>query len=779
MNFATNINASYIIAIKSLVLVFILSFYGTNLNAQNNCNKHVEITVVDKFTNQALPFASVVVKGTKLKGTTDGHGHFSLENLCSENLDIEIFHLACEGRIFSLKLNSSDLDTTLYLDHKSIDLDVVDINHKHNGDNFAGHSNVISADQLNNTFGDGLNGISKKLPSLSFSSGGIGTEKPTINGLGGSRVGVIYNQTALKYQQWGGEHASSVSFFAGDNIEVIDELGALKYGSEAFGGAVIIKDASIFDQKTPFNITVLSQLNSNPVGGKINIKSSGHLHQFGELFYKIGFEQGAFAAANTATGYVSNTARNSNNYFAHIGKKIKSYSLELSHMHSNSNQGIYQGSHISNVTDLRNAITNSDNRIKGNTGFEIASPKISETHELIQLSIKRAISKGEITLDASQQINLRKEFDSHGKSTPSTQLSLANKNVAIHGKWFAKNTLYSVGANVQLESNIYNYSRVIPDYNMLNTGLYAGAKHYFKNSYLTAGFRGEWYQSTPSIGLEKYAAIDSVEFSDLALSGILAYNFTIKKLQHQIQISHNYRFPNAFELYAFGIHHGSAEYVEGNTALQTETATGVSYRLKYQSKLWQLEINPYFRIYNNYILNQPTGESVLTISGAFPKMEVENQDLNMLGFNVNLLYKAHKNLDLRLTANRIFSYIPNSTTSIYGIDPGRSNFFATYKASSHLSLEYSLEYNYGTGGGAGYTLDNQVVENSTATVLHNSLISYTKFEDQGLKLKLGVQNILNTEYYRYTNSSRIFYPEIGRNIFLSILYHPKHKEHDH
>jgi iron complex outermembrane receptor protein len=762
-----------------MVLVWFLSFYGIRLQAQESCNNHLEITVIDKFTNQALPFASVIVSGTKIKGTTDGHGHFSLEKLCSTTIEIQIFHLACEAKSFTIALNTGNLDTTLFMDHKSIDLEVVDINHKHNGENFAGHSNVISTDQLNNTFGDGLNGISKKLPSLSFSSGGIGTEKPMINGLGGSRIGVIYNQTALKYQQWGGEHASSVSFFAGDNIEVIDELGALKYGSEAFGGAVMIKDASIFDQKTPFNISVLSQFKSNPLGGKINVKSSGHLHKLGEVFYKVGFEQSAYGAANTPTGYVSNTARNSNNYFAHIGKKIRSYALELSYMHSSSNQGIYQGSHISNVTDLRNAIVNSDNRIKDNTGFEIASPKISETHELLQFSVKRAINKGELSLEASQQINLRKEFDSHRKSTPSTQLSLANKNIALHGKWFAKNTLFSVGANVQKETNVYNYSRVIPDYDMLNAGVYAGAKHYFKTSYITAGFRVEWYDITPTIGLEKYAAIDSVDFSDLAASGILAYHFSKGKLQHQVQVSHNFRFPNAFELYAFGIHHGSAEYVEGSTALETESATGFSYRLKYQSKLWQLEINPYYRLYNNYILNQPTGETVLTISGAFPKMAVSNQDLNMLGLNINLFYQAHQNVELRLTANRIYSFIPNSKNSIYGIDPGRSNLFATYKISNHFSAEYSLEYNYGAGGGAGYMIDNMVVENSTATLLHNSELSCSKFEDKGLKLKLGIQNIFNTEYYRYTNSSRIFYPELGRNIFLSILYYPKHKQHEH
>lgn len=733
---------------------------------------------MDQLTQQGLPFASVLIKGSNTKGTTDGHGHFAIDNLCPGPLEIQVHHLACEGKTFSLSLKNS-LDTTLLLDHKSIDLDVVDINHKHNGENFAGHSNVISADQLNGTFGDGLGGISKKIPSLSFSSGGVGTEKPTINGLGGSRVGIIYNQTALKYQQWGGEHASSVSFFAGDNIEVIDELGALKYGSEAFGGAVIIKDASIFDQKTPLNLTVLSQFQSNPAGGKINIKSSGHLHQLGELFYKVGVEQSQFAAANTATGFVSNTARNSNNYFAHIGKKIKSYSVELSYIHSNSTQGIYSGSHISNISDLRLAISNSENRNTDNTRFTIASPKIEEVHELMQFTVKRAINKGEITFDASRQINLRKEFDSHGRGTPSTQLSLANQNIGIHGKWFHKNTLYSVGASLQNENNIFNFSRVIPDYSMLNAGFYAGAKHYFKNSYLTAGFRAEWYDITPGLGEKKYAAIDSVAYSDLAWSGILAYHFTTSKVQHQLQVAHNFRFPNAFELYAKGIHHGSAEYVEGNTSIKTEKAHGFSYRAKFQDKKWSIEFNPFVRLYTNYILSQPTGESVLTISGAFPRMEVQNQDINTVGFNLHTAYQAHKKLSIKLTANRVFNFQRQNKKPVYGIDPGRADVFLNYSAHKHINVEYNMEYSYGAAGGTPYSLEGEDVEKSTAAILHHTNISFSKWEAVGIKVKLGLHNIFNTEFYRYTNASRIFYPELGRNVSISILYHPKHKQHEH
>lgn len=759
----------------------IFTFLCISLGAQSNCKNHLDILVKDKSTGQALPFASIVIKQSKQNGTTDAHGHFVLNNLCFGQLSVEIFHLACESEVFQLNFDH-DLDTVLFLEHKSFDLDVVDIEHQHTSDNFDGHSNVLSDNELDSEFGSGLEGISKKIASLSFSSGGVGTKKPNINGLGGSRVAVIYNETALKYQQWGNEHASSVSLFAGDKLEVIDELGALKYGSDAFAGAVIIKDASLFDQKTPINLSVLSHTQSNALGSSINIKSTGHTHKLGELYYKVGVEYGQFSAAKAPDGYISNTANFKNNYFGQLGRIWGNNTVELIYLHSSSEQGIYSGSHIANTSDLSNLIENPSSRIKDNTRFEINRPKITETHEITQLKLTRSIPKGEISLDLARQVNLRKEFDLHGprgnRDAPSTQLSLTNYNAASNVQWFAKNTLYLVGASVQIEENTFNYSRVIPDYNSNNVGAYAGIKHYFKTSLVSAGIRYEYQNTTPHISYQRFEKIDTATYQDYGLSAYTAYHLSIGKTKHQLQIGNSFRFPNAFELYAFGVHHGSAEFVSGNTALKKETALYASYRLNYSTKKYQLEINPYYRQYTNFINSTPSGNSVLTVSGAFPEFIVQNEDVDMFGINANVYYYANSKLDFRLLINRVWNRSRNTKSSIYGINPGSSSIITSYNLSKHFAIEYQLLYHYGAGGGQHYTLDNTDVEPSEAAFVQNINLSTTQFTEHGLSLKIGANNVTNNSYYLYNNNSRIFYPELGRNIYLSIQYKPKNKHNE-
>lgn len=760
----------------------LFTFLCISLGAQSTCKNHLDIQVKDKSTGQILPFASIVIKESKQNGTTDAHGHFVLNNLCFGQLSVEIFHLACESEVFQLNFDHN-LDTVLFLEHKSFDLDVVDIEHQHTSDNFDGHSNVLSDNDLNSEFGSGLEGISKKIASLSFSSGGVGTQKPSINGLGGSRVAVIYNETALKYQQWGNEHASSVSLFAGDKLEVIDELGALKYGSDAFAGAVIIKDASLFDQKTPFNLSVLSHSQSNALGSSINIKSTGHSHKLGELYYKAGLEFGQFAAVKAPDGYISNTANFKNNYFGQLGRIWGNNTVELIYLHSSSEQGIYTGSHIANTSDLSNLIENPSSRIKDNTKYKINRPKITETHEIAQLKLHRAIPKGEISMDVVRQINLRKEFDLHGprgnRDAPSTQLSLTNYSATSNVQWFAQNTLYLIGVSAQIEENTFNYSRVIPDYKANNFGAYAGIKHYFENSLISAGIRYEHQNTSPKVSYQRFEKIDTVNYQDYGLSAYSAYHFSIGKTKHQLQVGHSFRFPNAFELYAFGVHHGSAEFVSGNTSLQKETAAYASYRLNYSQKNYQIEINPYYRRYSNFINSTPSGNSVLTISGAFPEFTVQNEDVDMFGINANIYFKVTPKFDLRLIGNRVWNQSRKTKSSIYGINPGSSSAILTYAFNKHFSIEYQLLYYYGTGGGKHYSLDNEDVEPSQTAFIHNIGISTTQFENHGLILKLGANNLTNSHYYLYNSNSRIFYPELGRNIYFSIQYKPKNKHDEH
>lgn len=770
-----NIIASTTILKGIGMLLFCL--YSSQLLAQKSCNKHLGLTILDKESNTILAFASIKIPQLNLQGTTDEHGHLNVENACPGKISIEVYHISCQADTFYINIKN-DTDTSIYLEHKAVELKSVDVSHAQSQDRFTVHSETLSNDELNDNFGDGLKGISNKVAALNFTSGGVGTQKPSINGLGGSRVALVYNGTALKYQQWGNEHASSVSLFSGDEVEVIDELGTLKYGSDAFSGAVIIKDASIFDAKNPVNLSLQNRLQSNALGASINFKSSGHLHKVGELYYRAGAEINRYSNANTPTGYISNTGNSGNNYFFHLGKKWGSYNAEIIYLHSNSKQGIYTGSHIGNTTDLVRLLENQDNRADSNTAFKINRPFIQETHEISQIKVKRAIKNGSLNFDVSRQINLRREFDLNGprgnREQPNIQLGLSNYTAGLNAEWFNGNNLFLIGTNVQREENVFNFSRIIPSYVAFNAGLYAGFKHYFNTFYINIGARAESQSYNADISFDRFANIDTVTFAEQGISTFASVHFGNKKVAQQILVGKGFRFPNAFELYAFGIHHGSAEFVMGNTNLGVEKAYNLSYRLIYNTQKFHLEVNPYFRYFKDFIVSAPTGETVLTISGAFPSYNTNNQDVITPGININADYKFNKKNKIQLVASRVFNQDVNTKQSVYGINPGSANLTYSYTLSNDVQLNAEANYLYGTGGGQAYLLENKSIENSEAALIYNASINYNL--NTNLRLRFGAQNILNSTYYRYTNNSRIFYPEVGRNFFLSIKYNNHKKQ---
>lgn len=769
--FETNIQASGNVVFSILLALSLI--FSNNLAAQKNCNTHLGITILDNSSNTALAFASINIPTLKLKATSDDHGHFNIERLCKGKIVIQVFHVACKADTFYIDL-LTNTDTTIYLAHKAVELESVEVSHEHSEDRFTSHSSSLKGNDLNDNFGGGLSSISEKIPALNFSSGGVGTQKPSINGLGGARVGLVYNGTALKYQQWGNEHASSVSVFSGDELEVIDELATLKYGSDAFSGAVLIKDASIFDAKKPVNIRLKSRLQSNALGGSFNAKSSGHLHKVGELYYRAGIEVSRFSAANTPTGYISNTANTANNYSLHLGKKWGSYKAEVIYLHSESKQGIYTGSHIGNTTDLERILQNQENRADSNTKFKINRPFIQETHEISQVKVQRAIKNGDIKLDVSRQINLRREFDLNGprgnRDNPNIQLGLSNYTAGLSAEWFNNNNLFLVGTNIQREENVFNFSRIIPSYVAYNSAVFAGVKHYFDKFYLNAGIRVEKQSYDADISFKRFTEIDTVKFNDAGISTFISAHFGNEKLSQQILIGQGFRFPNAFELYAFGIHHGSAEFVEGNTNLKRETAYNLSYRVAYSNKKLQLEVNPYIRYFKNFINSAPTGETVLTISGAFPSYVTSNQNVLMPGFNLSINYSFNKKSSLGLTASRVFNTDIDKKTSVYGVNPGNSILTYNHSIKKNLTVSVSSEYQYGTGGGGNYLLNGESIERSEASLIYSTKISYQATEK--FRFIFGGENLLNSTYYRYTNNSRIFYPELGRNLFISINYKP-------
>ena len=60
----------------------------------------------------------------------------------------------------------------------------------------------------------------------------------------GNRILIINNGTRQTGQQWGADHAPEVDMNGSNSIQVVKGSDAVRYGSEAMGGIIIIEQAA-------------------------------------------------------------------------------------------------------------------------------------------------------------------------------------------------------------------------------------------------------------------------------------------------------------------------------------------------------------------------------------------------------------------------------------------------------------------------------------------------------------------------------------------------------
>ena len=73
------------------IFCFVCLFISTVLSAQQaDCTRAVKGRILSRDTNEALPFATVTIQNTDKGAITDVNGEFIIDNICQEELDLEI-----------------------------------------------------------------------------------------------------------------------------------------------------------------------------------------------------------------------------------------------------------------------------------------------------------------------------------------------------------------------------------------------------------------------------------------------------------------------------------------------------------------------------------------------------------------------------------------------------------------------------------------------------------------------------------------------------------------
>ena len=104
---------------------------------------------------------------------------------------------------------------------------------------------TISGADLDKTRGQTLGESLKGVTGVTTLQTGSSIAKPVIHGLHSNRVLIMNNGIRQEGQQWGAEHAPEIDPFIASEITVIKDASAIKYGTDALGGVVVVNPAPL------------------------------------------------------------------------------------------------------------------------------------------------------------------------------------------------------------------------------------------------------------------------------------------------------------------------------------------------------------------------------------------------------------------------------------------------------------------------------------------------------------------------------------------------------
>ncbi|WP_422091197.1 TonB-dependent receptor [Tenacibaculum ovolyticum] len=795
---------------KNIVFTCVLLLLSS-IVASQNCKNTFSGLIEDFHDKSPIVGATVFIKNQNKYTTTNFEGKFSLPNLCSGKIIVEISHVACEPQTIELNINK-DVYKIIDLEHHEEELNEVNVKGAIGLKTKTAQETLIKTKTLDKFSGASLGDALKNISGVSSINTGNSIVKPVINGLHGSRVLVSFNNVRLQDQEWGIEHAPNVDVNAAKTISVIKGANALQYGGDAIGGVVIINPIkSSIDKDTLYGKSIVSQqTNGRLFSVTTNLNRSYKSGWFinGQASYK---RAGDFEAANYS---LTNTGVNSKAFTFNIGKKQFENGFELFYSYLTNETGILRASHFGNIADLVAAINSPRPLIIDDFSYTINNPKQDVTHHLLKASYyKRFKGFGKLSLQYDFQINNRLEFDRRigdNKNLQAVDLDLTTHNFKADFKLDSDpNHVYKFGISGLYQNNfpdpITKVRRLIPDYKKFSFGSYAIANFKFDDVILTAGVRydlehidakkfylqSRWnslnYQDDfndividPNVSGSQILTNPKFTYHNISTSIGATYNFDSNNL-FIVNYGLANRAPNPSELFSDGLHHSAARIELGDLRMQTEVSNRISASYKYANAKVNLTFEGFYNHIKNFIYIEPTGEET-TNRGAFPVWTYKQVNAQLLGIDTNIKYQINDNFALTnkssllkgrdLSSNRPLIDIPpfKTVTSLVFKKENWKNFYAS------LESEYNAKQNsYPNNNFEAYLpLSNsfEVVDISTPTSAYHLLNFSTGFDfnmsQTKFNLNFSIDNVLNKNYRNYLNRLRYFADDLGRNFKIQI-----------
>ena len=784
---------------------------GLTLYSQE-CENTFQGYIID--FHDGAPLASATISIDTQTYRTDSNGFFKVEGLCDQTYLLTAAHEDCNSKVFSIQ-PSRQKSQTFYLEHHTTDLDIATItSRKHISTTSSVKEDYMDAAQVRTFSGATLGDALKTINGVSTLQTGTSIQKPVIQGLSGSRVTMINQNVRMQDMEWGDEHAPNIDINSAGSISVLKGASALKYGSDAIGGIVVLNPKELISKKdTLFGYSTLS--------GRTNGRGGS-----GTLSITKQFEQGYFLRAHgtykkygdsEAPDYVlSNTGLEEFSGSLETGFRTFERGWDAYYSYYDAEIGILRSSHIGNVDGLIRAINRSEPFFVDPFTYAINPPSQKVRHHLARLRFyQRFESLGKLSFQYDYQMNNRLEFDirrGENRGRASLDLDLQTHSATVDFVYDAKEQLrIEAGILGRYQNNFADPStrvrRLIPDYELWDMGAYLSGKYDFSESlHFDAGIRMDyrylnaqkWYQIArfeergydedfgDIVVREESSQIllnPEFEFLTGAATTGLYYSFG-EALDLRFNYTYAQRVPNPAELFSEGLHHSAARVEIGDLRIDPERSHKFSLSFAGETDFLQWNVAPYLHAINDYILLEPESTEQTNRGAAFPEWEYRQTDALLIGFDTQIglqwapSWSSTHNLSM-LNGKEVEGDIP-----IINIPPTQTGHKLQFSKEDWNTFTASLGYTYHfqkknvpeniqvfsplTGEQIELAIND--APEGYGLLDFSSSVAFPLGPKNKIQLRGSITNLMNISYRAYLNRQRFFADDVARNFLIQVTY---------